>query len=161
MIIGNKEAFRSETLHEDVNRVLLSAAMLQSLRSLVEATMRLYKRKSEPTYFSLIAVYAATEDLEALLAKEKRTSDILVAIDGMRNHYALLCLDTKVQGGFHFAQRLMHRLKTTFAEEAYIVAADVRNMENDTGDIVTALADTLWEARTTRKNGEVILRSLR
>ena len=147
---------RDETLDEATRRILSAAMFYESTKSVLDVLFCNYcAEKIAP--FSVVFLEAESENIEELLKEEKRFSDILIRIDACYNRYVLVCLDTKVQGGFFFAQRLMRRLKTVFAKSIYMVVTDIRSCEFKPAQIACALTDAMAKAKTEKREGEVVV----
>ncbi len=151
---------RDKELEEYTRQIVAGSLLNESVRGLIEVLFRHYCEKNfEP--FSIILLDGMAEKIETILREEKRSTDILVKIDGMENRYALVCLETKVEGGFFFAQRLMRRFKTAFVEDIYMVVADIRDDDYDAMEILCTISDMMEETKKKKKKGEVILHSFR
>lgn len=149
---------RDANVAEAVRRIVLGKRMYDKLESLMKSALLLQCKRKEPFVVILISA-AEGYALKSLLVEQKRALDILVEVDAAANCYALMCLDTKVEGGFQFAQRLLRFMKTGFAEEIYMVVADVRSKHHGTSAVLGTLIETYFDAIDAKREGEVILRS--
>jgi hypothetical protein len=159
MIIEEMEPqrMRSEAIAEAADRIVTGTKVFEALEALLKSTTVLQCRRNEP--FVVILVSAESYDIRSLLIEEKRASDILVEVDAQNNLYAVVCLDTKVEGGFQFAQRLSRFMKTDDARAVYMVAADVRHRRHNADTVIGTLIETYFDAIDEGREGEVILRS--
>ena len=73
--------------------------MLKTLEPTIDIMYYLMDLKEEQT-FVLMLLTAKDIDLNTLLNKEKRDTDILYEIDKEESIYVMLCQDTKVDGGY-------------------------------------------------------------
>jgi hypothetical protein len=159
MIIDEMEPnrMRSEGIVEAVSRIMMGTKVYEALDTLVKSTIVSQCRRNEP--FVVILTSAESYDIRSLLINEKRASDILVEVDAQSNLYAVICLDTKVEGGFQFAQRLSRFMTTDGARSVYMVAADVRHRRYGADVVIGTLIETYFDAMDKGREGEVILRS--
>ncbi len=76
--------------------------------------------------FVLMLLTAKDIDLNTLLNKEKRDTDILYEIDKEESIYVMLCQDTKVDGGYRFAERVIRNIQLDKGTDIYCTELEVR-----------------------------------
>ena len=160
VIRDDRKRYRESEVTVVSEEIICYAAVYEAMNGLVETMLhKLKKNESEP--FLMILLTAHTEELESLLKDQKRPSDILVKIEDIHDHYAIMCQNTNIEGGFSFTERLMRYLKTGFAEGIYCTVMDVRSGTYSAGEIIFEMIDLFREAVREKRSGEVILRSLK
>ncbi len=160
IIHDHTKRYREAETMTAAENIICYATVFDALNGLVE-TMLHKMRKENSNPFLMILLTAHTTELETLLKEQKRTSDILVKIDDIHDHYALICQNTNVEGGFSFTERLLRYLKTGFAEDIYCTAMDVRSGNHASKEIIFEMLDLFTEAVESKRGGEVVLRSLK
>ncbi|QOR62664.1 hypothetical protein ACM66Z_04135 [Sulfurovum sp. ST-21] len=161
MIISEeKNTNRDLEIIFEAKEFCIYAAVFDAMYAVVE-TMLYKMKKNEQKPFLVILVSAQADNLEHILLEQKRPSDILVKIDMLDDHYALICQDTKVDGGFHFSERLMRYLKTSFANDIYFAVMDIRSAHYTSKEIIFEMLELFCNAKAQEKSGEVVLRSLK
>ena len=76
--------------------------------------------------FVLMLMTAKDIDLQALLTEEKRDTDILFEIDKEESLYVMLCQDTKVDGGYRFAERIIRNILLDNGNDIYCTELEIR-----------------------------------
>ena len=153
-----KKMARDPRMINKIESVLLNAKVYEALHPLICVVNQ--QRKYQKDTFVIILANALEFDVKNLFLEQKRFSDILVEIDENRACYALVCLDTKVEGGFHFAQRLLRHMKTGFAKDIYMAVVDVRGGNHSADDILFTLMDIHSKAMLMGRQGEAVLHSM-
>jgi len=110
--------------------------------------------------FVLLLMTADNVALDGLLEEEKRDSDILFEIDKEKSIYAMLCQDTKVDGGYRFAQRIMSNIASQEGTNIYCAELEVRHTHYKLKDVILKLVETFIKAQKEEKSGEIIYKSL-
>jgi recombinational DNA repair protein RecR len=99
-------------------------------------------------------------DLNTLLNNEKRDTDILFDIDKDEAIYVMLCQDTKVDGGYHFAERVIRNIQLDEGKEIYCTELEVRATHYSPKHVVLKLLETFVKSRQLNKSNEIVFRSL-
>jgi len=111
---------------------------------------------------SIVVMLLTAEELDLykLLKKEKRDTDILVEIDKNESLYAIICQDTQIDGGYHFAERILNSMKDADAKDIYCSALEVRTTRDDIRYIIFKLTEIFVKSRREGISGEIIFKSL-
>ena len=95
-----------------------------------------------------------------LLEKEKRDTDILFEIDKEDSLYALVCQDTKIDGGYYFAERLLHHMQLDKAKDIYCTDLEIRTTNHEIKFVILKLIETYMQSKQEGKNNEIVFKSL-
>ena len=139
--------------------IVLTVALMEKLKNAIDIVYYLMDHKDENT-FVLLLMSAQNIELEALLDKEKRDSDILFDIDEEKSIYAMLCQDTKVDGGYRFAERIIRNITSHDGTDIYCAELEVRSTNYKLRDVMLKLVETFIKTQKEGKSGEIIYKSL-
>ncbi len=150
---------RRNHIRFDGNDISLAATIIDKLSTTIDIMYYLMERGEERS-FVIMLVSAKNIDTETLLIKEKRNTDILFEIDKDASIYAIICQDTKIDGGYHFADRVVRNIEVNKAEEIYCIELEVRTTVHNIKHVVFKLIETFIKAKEDKKEGEIIYKSL-
>ena len=139
--------------------IRLAVNMVEELEHTIEMMYYLMERNSENN-FVLMLITANNVELKALLEKEKRDTDIVYDVGEDECICAMLCQETKVDGGYRFAERLIRNINLDKGEEIYCAEIEVRTSKFSAKDIIFRVVDAFVKARREEKSGEIIFRSV-
>jgi len=139
--------------------IVLTVTLMEKLENAIDIVYYLMDHKDEET-FVLLLMNAKNVELGILLEKEKRDSDILFEIDKEKSIYALLCQDTKVDGGYRFAERIIANIVTKDGTDIYCAELEVRSTKYKVRDVMLKLVETFIKTQKEGKSGEIIYKSL-
>ena len=139
--------------------IKLAVNMVEELEHTIEMMYYLMERNSENN-FVLMLITANNVELKALLEKEKRDTDIVYDVGEDECICAMLCQETKVDGGYRFAERLIRNINLDKGEEIYCAEIEVRTSKFSAKDIIFRVVDAFVKARREEKSGEIIFRSV-
>ena len=143
----------------DGNDIALAATMVDKLTTTIDIMYYLMERGEERA-FVIMLVSAENIDVETLLEKEKRNTDILFEIDKEASLYAIICQDTKIDGGYHFAERVVRNMLLHKSEDIYCTELEVRTTAHNIKYVVFKLIETYIKAKQDKKEGEIVFKSL-
>jgi hypothetical protein len=158
-MIRRENEIKRGNIRFDGNDISLAAKMLDALSTTIEIVYYLMNRGEERS-FVVMLVSAKACDVKAILSGQKRNTDILFEIDEAESIYAIICQDTKIDGGFHFGERVMRYLKQDNAEEPYCIELEVRATTHDIKYIIFRLIETYIAAKEQKNSGEIIFKTL-
>ncbi len=158
MEVRENEAKRSHVRFNG-NDIVLAAKMLETLNNTIDIIYYLMDRGDERS-FVVMLVSADNIDIKALLAQQKRDTDILFEIDEASSLYAVICQDTKIDGGYHFAERVLRHMKEGNAEEVYCTELEVRTTTHNIKYVIFKVLETFIQSKADGRSGEVIFKSL-
>jgi len=159
MMSQRENQTRKHSLRFTGNDIVLADTLMEQLKNAVDIVYYLMDHKDEET-FVLLLFKAQNIPLGALLEEEKRDSDILYEIDSKNAIYALLCQDTKVDGGYRFAERIIGKISSNGGEDIYCAELEVRSTNYPLRDVILKLMETFMKAQKEGKKGEIIYKSL-
>ena len=116
--------------------------------------------KRDEESFVLILISAKNTDMGTLLENEKRDTDILFEIDKEEAVYLMLCQDTKVDGGYRFAERIIRNIVLDNGSDIYCSELEVRSTTHIIKDVVLKLVESYIKTKQENKSGEIAFRSL-
>lgn len=157
------EVRENETRRSDIrfngNDIALAAKMLETLTNTIDIIYYLMDRGDERS-FVIMLVSAENIDVQALLAEQKRDTDILFEIDEEASVYAVICQDTKIDGGYHFAERVLRHMKSGDAAELYCTELEVRTTTHNIKYVIFKVLETFIQSKVDGRSDEVIFKSL-
>jgi hypothetical protein len=139
--------------------ISLAAKMVDKLTGTIDIMYYLMGR-GEARAFVVMIVTAQNIDLKTLLAKEKRNTDILFDIDEAESLYAIICQDTKIDGGYHFAERVVRNMILDKGDDIYCTELEIRTTTHDIKYVVLKLIETFIKSKQDKKQGEIVFRTL-
>jgi len=148
-----------EQIYFTGREIALAVKLEQALLATIEMIDYLMEHEKTEAYVIML-VSAFDVDLKGLLLEQKRETDMLFEIDSERSIYAVLCQGTKIDGGYHFAQRLMRHLKLDQAKEPYCVQLEIRKSGYMVKDVVFRLIDLCLQAKEQKRVGEIVLQTI-
>ena len=158
--MGNRQnEIRSSNLRFTGKEIELAANMLKTLEPTIDIMYYLMDLEREQT-FVLMLLSAKDIDLNVLLNKEKRETDILYEIDKEESIYVMLCQDTKVDGGYRFAERVIRNIQLDKGTDVYCTELEVRVRHYSPKQVVLKLLETFVKSKQTNKSNEIVFRSL-
>jgi len=139
--------------------ISLTATMLEKLNCTIDIMYFLMERKEERAFVTVL-VSARNIDLKKLIENEKRDTDIMFEIDAEEPLYAIVCQDTKIDGGYHFAERLIRKTVAAGGEDVYCIELEVRTTSHKVEYIVYRLMELFIQTKEAKKDGEIIFKTL-
>lgn len=150
---------RRSNIRFNGNDIALAAKMLDTMSNTIDILYYLMDRGDERS-FVIMLVSAENIDVKALLAQQKRDTDILFEVDEASSLYAVICQDTKIDGGYHFAERVLRHMKEVEAEELYCTELEVRTTTHNIKYVIFKVLETFIKSKVDGRSGEVIFKSL-
>ena len=103
----HKKERRNKAYTED--ELLLGIHFIERLGKITDLLRYFLDKKS--IKFTYILMHVDDEAFEPFLREEKRATDILIPLDEKKLLYAVVCQETGIEGGYHFAERIIHLLE--------------------------------------------------
>ena len=150
---------RSESLKFNGKEIQLAVKMLDTLQTTIDIMYYLMENENQQA-FVLMLLTAKEVELNALLDREKRATDILFEIDTEEPLYAMLCQDTKVDGGYRFAERLIRNIQLDKGSDIYCTELEVRATHFTPKQVILKLLETFIKSKVSNKSNEIVFRSL-
>ena len=150
---------RTANLRFNGKEIQLAVKLLDELQTTIDIVYYLMEQEKEQA-FVLMMLTAQDVDLNTLLNNEKRDTDILFEIDKDEAIYVMLCQDTKVDGGYHFAERVIRNIQLDEGKEIYCTELEVRATHYSPKHVVLKLLETFVKSRQLNKSNEIVFRSL-
>ncbi len=150
---------RSEGLRFNGKEIQLAVKMLDKLETMIDVIYYLMENENQQA-FVLMLLTAKDVDLSTLLNKEKRATDILLEIDKEESLYVMLCQDTKVDGGYRFAERLIRNIELDMGTDIYCTEVEVRATHYTPKQVILKLLETFAKSKLSNKSNEIVFRSL-
>ena len=139
--------------------ITMVATMLEKMSSTIDIMFFLMERKEENNFVAML-VSAQSIDLKDLIEKEKRDTDIMFEIDAEEPLYAIICQDTKIDGGYHFSERLVRNAVTSGGEQVYCTDLEVRTTSHKIKYIIYRLMELYLQTKQAKKHGEIVFKTL-
>jgi len=158
--VTNRDNFgRKKDLRYTAKDITLAVNMVKELECSIDMMFYLMNSSSENT-FVLMLVSADNIDLKKLLEKEKRDTDIVYDIDKDESICAMICQETKVDGGYRFAERIIRNINLDKGENIYCAELEVRTTKFSSKDVVFRVVDAFVKAKQEERSGEIIFKSI-
>jgi len=141
------------------DEIILAIKMLEVLEKPLEMMYYLMEEKCS-NEFVLLLISAENLNIKTIFEAQKRDTDILFEIDKEKSLYVILCQDTKVDGGYHFAERLIKKLFLKKGKEIYCAELAVRSLNYSVKKLIFKLIKTFLEAQVDGKKNHIIYKSL-
>jgi len=139
--------------------IFLATSMIKELEDALDLMFYLMDCSSENN-FVLMLITAEDADLKNILLKEKRDTDIIYDINKEESVYAMICQETKVDGGYRFAERIIRNLRLDEGKDIYCSEIEVRTTKYSPKDIIFRVVDGFVKARLEEKSGEIVFKSI-
>lgn len=150
---------RSGGLRFDGKEIQLAVKMLEKLETTIDIMYYLMENENQQA-FVILLLTATDVELSTLLDREKRETDILFEIDKDESLYVMLCQDTKVDGGYRFAERLIRNIQLDKGTDIYCTELEVRATHYTPKQVVLKLLETFSKSKLSNKSNEIVFRSL-
>jgi len=158
MIVRENEK-RKNSLRFNAKEIKLAVKVLNELKDTIDIMYYLMQHEEEHS-FVIVLLSAKDMNVKKLLKQEKRDTDMIFKINKKKSIYALICQETKVDGGYRFAQRLIDRMTESGAEEIYCSELEIATTKYTPEDIVFKLIDMYIKAKHENKISEITFNSL-
>ena len=139
--------------------IVLTITLMEKLKNAIDIVYYLIDHHDEDE-FVLLLMNAQNIELGILLEEAKRDSDILFEIDKEKSIYAMLCQDTKVDGGYRFAERVINDIVSKDGTDIYCAELEVRSTNYKLRDVMLKLVETFIKTQKEGKSGEIVYKSL-
>lgn len=159
MMAERENQTKKHSLRFTGDDIVLTITLMEKLKNAIDIVYYLMDHQDEDE-FVLLLMNAENAELEILLEEAKRDSDILFEIDKEKSIYAMLCQDTKVDGGYRFAERIIRNIVSKDGTDIYCAELEVRSTSYNLKDVILKLVETFIKAKQDGKSGEIIYKSL-
>ena len=143
----------------DGDDIALAAKIVDKLTTTIDIMYYLMEHKEEQA-FVIMLVSAKNIDLKTLLKKEKRNTDILFKIDKNESLYAIVCQNTKIDGGYYFADRVVRSMLLNKGEDIYCTQLEVRTTTHNIKYVIFKLIEAFIKSKQEQKQGEIVFKTL-
>ena len=150
---------RRPSLRFNETEIKLALSVIEQLEKPIELMYYLMDRENEKP-FVIMLISANDVALDDLLIKQKRDTDLLFEINDNKNLYAIICQETKVDGGYRFAERILRSLVEDNASDVYCTEIEVRSTRYDKKEVIFKAIESYIRSVKEVKEGEIIFRSL-
>ena len=162
---------RPHSIRFNGNELTLAVNIVTAVEPTIDIIYYLMNNGGEEA-FVLMLISAENVEMSTLLEKEKRDTDILFEIDKDESIYLMLCQDTKVDGGYRFAERIIRNIVldngsdiycTIVSKEGndiYFTELEVRTTKYIVKDVILKLVESYIKTKQENKSGEIAFRSL-
>ena len=139
--------------------ITLATNMIKELEDTLDLMFYLMNRSTENN-FVLMIITAENVDLKAIVEKEKRNTDIVYDVNKEECVCAVICQETKVDGGYRFAERIIKNIRLNNGEDIYCSEIEVKTTKYSSKDIIFSVVDGFVKARQEEKSGEIVFKSV-
>ena len=158
--MGKREnEVRRNSLRFNGNDIVLAVSMMEKLEKTIELIYYLMENDNEGS-FVLILMSAKDIDMLELLESEKRDTDILFEIAKEESTYVMLCQDTKVDGGYRFAQRIIKNILIQKGSDIYCSELEVRTTNNQVKNVILKMVEMFMKSKLEKKSNQIVYKSI-
>jgi len=150
---------RKNSLRFNADEIVLAVDVIEKLEKTIDVVYYLMEHEDVES-FVLLLITANNVDMNALLNYEKRDTDILFELENDKSTYLMLCQDTKVDGGYHFAERILKNIISKEGTDIYCVEVEVRSTRHEVKNVIFKLIETFVKAKVENKSNEIVYKSL-
>ncbi len=150
---------RKQRLTFNAKEIVLAVKMIEKLKKTIDVVYYLMEHEGVEA-FVLIMITAENIDMSRLLEDEKRETDILFEIDKDEQIYVMLCQDTKVDGGYHFSERVIRNIVTKEGSNVYCSEVEVRSTRHQVKNVIFKLLEIFMKTKLEKKINEIVYKSL-
>ena len=150
---------KKESLKFNAKKIILAVKMIEKLEKTIELVYHLMENEGVEA-FVLIFITAKNIDMDTLLEYKKRDTDILFEIDKEEQMYVMLCQDTKVDGGYHFAGRIIGHIIEQGGTDVYCSEVEVRSTRHKIKNVILKLLEIFIKMKHEQKINEIEYKSL-
>ena len=150
---------RPGSLRFNGDELTMAVNLVAVVEPTIDIVYHLMNNRDEES-FVLMLMSAKNVDMGTLLEKEKRDTDILFEIDKDKSVYLMLCQDTKVDGGYRFAERIIRNIVLDNGSDIYCTELEVRTTRHIIKDVLLKLVESYIKTKQENKSGEIAFRSL-
>ncbi len=150
---------RRPSLRFNESDIKLALAVTEKLEKPIELLYYLMQREQEKP-FVLILISAEDIELDKMLQSQKRDTDLLFEVNKENNLFALLCQETRVDGGYRFAERILRTLLSNNAHSIYCTEIEVRSTRYDIKEVIFKAIESYIRINKDGKDGKISFRSL-
>jgi len=151
---GHKSSMRYT--EKEIN---LTVSMVDQMVDVLDLMFYLMDHTSAES-FVLMLITAENIELKKLLESEKRSTDIVYEIDQEECVCAMICQETRVDGGYRFAERIIRNIVLNEGSDIYCSEIEVRTSKYSAKDIIFRVMDGFVKARQEEKAGEIVFKSV-
>ncbi len=105
--------------------------------------------------FTLILMASENINIREMIQREKRDTDIIIKHNIEENRLAVLCQDTKVDGGYYFAKRVIEKVKKEYGEDVYCSEISVEKPYYPIVDLVIKSMEMFEKAKSLGDKTEI------
>ncbi len=138
----------------DETSIDLALTIVDKVEKPLELLFYLMRRENQRALV-LMLISASDIDMDTFLQEKKRDTDILYKVDEARNIYAMICQDTRVDEGYHFAQRLHRSLEEVQASEVYVSEVEISSTNYEAKEVIFRLIELYFRAVNSGQTGEI------
>jgi len=148
-----------KNLKYKAEEIMLAVDMIENLEKTVDVVYYLMEHEGVES-FVLMLMKADDIALQPLLDYEKRDTDILFEINKEKGTYVLLCQDTKIDGGYHFAERVIRNILSKEGKNVYCAELEVRSTQHTTKNVIFKLIEIFMKIQAEEQTNQIVYKSL-
>jgi len=150
---------RQNSLRFKAEEIVLAVNMIEKIEKTIEVVYYLMEHEGVES-FVLLLLTANNVEMTPILDFEKRDTDILFEVDKDESIYLVLCQDTKVDGGYHFAERIIKNIISKEGTDVFCSEVEVRSTRYPVKNVIFKLIETFMKAKSENKTNEIVYKSL-
>ena len=158
MVQQNKRA-RKDKLRVNEREIKLISKMIEEMRVGFEVIYYLLERSNLDS-FVIVLLSAENVDIHTIIRENKRDTDLVYCIDEDTGLHAVLCQETRIDGGYMFGKRISDILAQKGGESIYCTQLEVRTTRYDIKDLIFKVYEVYRQSIEEQKEKEVVVRTI-
>lgn len=158
MLYDEKRNLHTMSFPEE--EVKLVKTMLEEMGTTLEFFYYLMNNKRESST-TMILLSADDVNLEHLLPKWKRNTDVLFELDKKRNVYVILCQSTNIEGVEQFAEILIANIRLHTSGDIYCVVSESKTTSSNAQEVIFKMVERYIKIKDAGKANKVYFTDLK
>lgn len=155
----DKKYVRRPKIRFNESEIKLAFSVMEQLKKPLELMYYFMEQESEKS-FVIIFLSAKGIDVDSIVKLEKRDTDLWYILDKGSNLYALLCQETKVDGAYRFAERLLDNMTRNNATDIYCSELEILSTKYPIEEVIFKSIENYNKLKQDKKENEIVFHSL-
>lgn len=110
--------------------------------------------------FVIVLMSAENIDIHNLIRENKRETDLAYCLDEASGLHAVLCQETKIDGGYMFGERITEMAVQEGGRSIYCAELEVRTSRYNIKDLIFKIYELYRQSREEQREKEVVFRTI-
>jgi hypothetical protein len=150
---------RMNKLRLDETDIKLISKLLDTLKTPIEVIYYMLEHANLDS-FVIVLLSAKNVDINEVIMKNKRETDIDFCIDKVSKLHAVLCQETKIDEGYVFGERITKQIAQNGGENVYCTELEVKTTRYPAKELIFRVYDAYQQAQDEDMDGEVVVKTI-